>query len=854
MATTASPAAPAASAPTVNTDDSSSDSAPNEPLEKYNDKTFRMSPKKVATSRRQGVNVTTSLIRLDFKNKAPFSIYKYDIKMVVKVEGVEKKSQLNKEETITVLKKFGENEEIRKLLKNTFWCDFKALFFSRYSMPTTTVTVKLDERRDVDVVVTPTETITVADVNRDCDERFIQAFSNAVSYETLMEKGVAALSSKIYFGKTFNIDHDFLEGRMGVVYNFRTTEKGLMLAIDQCATAFIVAGPLMNTIKSICNRNFDERTGTVGKRSLSDLNKNLLNVKVISKHQGYDHTYVIKKFSTFNANTCRFTMEQDGKKQEMTIREYFKKAYNINLKYPEAPLVETTRKTYLPIELLYVKPNQRYNSMLSPYQTSQMILAAASPPAECKRVVEDYVQSDKTRLRLLESFDIDICRNLEKVVGYQLTPPSMKCGPISKLVPVNGAWRNNDKFEVAKKINNCIVVYLDRRSNPDASMNNFFGELGKIIPLPNRNSIPIIRDTPLQRLEVELTNIIRSHNVKYELIFFFISGNDTQEYKECKRLSDVVFKIPSQCVVVNKMMKMIHKGYASNIAQKINAKLGGKNSICMQSPSPVNNVMVCGADVTHPMPGEKCVSVAAVVGSYDKDFTQFGGEAHVQGRGKETITDMVNMMETLFNMYYRKNNAVPSSVIFYRDGVGDQMFDLLLREEIPKIYIAFHKCFPQYPHELKLTFIVCQKRHTVKFFPDSKAADKNGNAKPGLVVDQGIVSKDITEFYLQSQASIKGTGRSCRYTTLYDDNNWKLEDLESFTFAMCHLFNRCTRSIGICSPARYAHHLCFRARDILRVSEGDDASTVSSNSKVSTEQVNDCFDFDYSMKDKMFYV
>ena len=71
---------------------------------------------------------------------------------------------------------------------------------------------------------------------------------------------------------------------------------------------------------------------------------------------------------------------------------------------------------------------------------------------------------------------------------------------------------------------------------------------------------------------------------------------------------------------------------------------------------------------------------------------------------------------------------------------------------------------------------------------------------------------------------------------------------------MCHLFNRCTRSIGICSPARYAHHLCFRARDILRVSEGDDSTTTSSNSKVSAEQVNDCFDFDYSMKDKMFYV
>ena len=34
------------------------------------------------------------------------------------------------------------------------------------------------------------------------------------------------------------------------------------------------------------------------------------------------------------------------------------------------------------------------------------------------------------------------------------------------------------------------------------------------------------------------------------------------------------------------MMKMLKKGYPSNIAQKINAKLGGKNCVC-ESPATV---------------------------------------------------------------------------------------------------------------------------------------------------------------------------------------------------------------------------------------------------------------------------
>lgn len=559
-------------------------------------------------------------------------------------------------------------------------------------------------------------------------------------------------------------------------------------------------------------------------------------------------------------------VKNGDEEHETTVAEYYKKTYKINLRYPKAPLMETSRKTFVPIELLYVKPNQRYNHLLSPYQTSQMILVrkevksdsqtTASPPAQNKRVISDYLQSEKSKFRLLSSFEMSIGQTLEKVDAFVLPTPKMQCGTQRNIDPVNGAWRNNDKFEVQKPIKNCITVFLDTRANVNECTHAFFGELNKIIPVPPQAQMPILKSS-LQRLEVDLRNQVTAgarKNITYDIIFVFISGNSTQEYKEIKRITDTVLMIPSQCIVTRTMQKMVKRGYCSNIAQKINAKLGGKNQVCTGRLINLNDVMVCGADVTHPMPGEKCMSIASVVGTFDKDFTQYAGEAHIQGRGQEIITDMVAMMENLFNNYYRKNNKVPTSVVFYRDGVGDGMFSLLLREEVPKIYIAFHRCFPTYPYELKLTFVVCQKRHTVKFFPDRQGSDKNGNAVPGLVVDQGIVSKEHTEFYLQSQATIKGTGRSCRYTTLIDDNNLTVEALESFTFAMCHLFNRCMRSIGICAPARYAHLLCFRARDILRVSEGDDSvSSSSKGSKFSTES-EICFDFDGSMKDKMFYV
>lgn len=239
--------------------------------EKYNETFITKAMKKTAHNTGRDVRVTTSLVKLNWRANRPFSIYKYDLKLVVRVNGVEKKSLLNKDEMKTLLTNLKKDAKAMEMFHNVFWSDFKSLFFSHDSIPQTSFTVPLDQRREVDLIITPTETITMTDMFRDADERFIQAFSNAIMYETLMEKKLVTQSSKVYCGKVFGIEEGLLEGRMGINYNFRVTEQGLMLAVDQCATAFIVSGPLINTVKQICGRNFDDRSGAVGKKSLTDV-------------------------------------------------------------------------------------------------------------------------------------------------------------------------------------------------------------------------------------------------------------------------------------------------------------------------------------------------------------------------------------------------------------------------------------------------------------------------------------------------------------------------------------------------------------------------------------------------------
>lgn len=50
---------------------------------------------------------------------------------------------------------------------------------------------------------------------------------------------------------------------------------------------------------------------------------------------------------------------------------------------------------------------------------------------------------------------------------------------------------------------------------------------------------------------------------------------------------------------------------------------------------------------------------------------------------------------------------------------------------------------------------------------------------------------------------------------LYDDSNWTSNALQMFTYALCHLYMRCSRSVSYPAPTYYSHLAAFRAREWL---------------------------------------
>ncbi|KAL5960430.1 Protein argonaute-3 [Taenia solium] len=49
-----------------------------------------------------------------------------------------------------------------------------------------------------------------------------------------------------------------------------------------------------------------------------------------------------------------------------------------------------------------------------------------------------------------------------------------------------------------------------------------------------------------------------------------------------------------------------------------------------------------------------------------------------------------------------------------------------------------------------------------------------------------------------------------------DDNDWGADDLQQFTYCLCHAYMRCCHSVSYPAPTYYSHLAAFRAREWLK--------------------------------------
>lgn len=639
----------------------------------------------------------------------------------------------------------------------------------------------------------------------------------------------------------------------GAYASVRPSEIGLTWNMDVSNSAFSTC---VDLLELACNHyrcstnelkqkiNNDKYNGEIGASFLKEFKG-----RKIKTQTGFR-----KKITGFGPDTSyKFPLTQPGKPvRQVTINEYLALQYKITLKYPGLPCINLGKENFLPMELCRTELSQKKN--LDDKQTAEVIKETAMKAPDRMNYVERWIQSSGiVKDPILKEYDIDVSLKMIEFDGRVLSAPDIEYNKAQKIVVKSetigerGSWlHQNFAFSNPVKIARWVIISMGY-----AKEDQCYNLADLLVQTGKRHGI-MINPTPLQITSTKPRPQDRDVDNKFEevvkkfhgpgadkltLIIVILSSNP-QAYKQIKTMGDIKYGIATQ-IIEQKTLDRINPMTASNILLKINTKLNGRNFML----SPLNrmfgtylqsiygnnngNLMIFGADVTHPSnnnPMDVSInseSIAAVTGSLDKECCYYAARLYAQkspkGQAYEMIHDLDKMVKDLLNEHFIRNgNKYPQRIVFYRDGVSEGQFPLVLRHEINKIRGACQTIHPGY--KPAITFVIVQKRHHTRFLAvDSR--DQHGkalNVPPGTIVDNTIVSENMFDYFLCSHSGIQGTSKPCRYFVLHDDNNFSTNQMHLMSHYLCHIYSRCPRSVSYPAPAYYSHLAAFRGRAYLR--------------------------------------
>ena len=204
---------------------------------------------------------------------------------------------------------------------------------------------------------------------------------------------------------------------------------------------------------------------------------------------------------------------------------------------------------------------------------------------------------------------------------------------------------------------------------------------------------------------------------------------------------------------------------------------------------------------------------------------------------------------------------------------------MVKQAEIESIRRACRKISENYSPPI--TFIICQKRHRVRFFPLTSSSssrdqqfergrsnntsrssgggrgreetatigggsDRTGNCLPGTLLDSVITHPGYNNFYLLSHPAIQGTSRPIHYYVIQDENNFASQDLQKIIYNMCYNYALCSRAVSIPPAVYYAHKAANHMRIIQASKVSEDGSMVVPEGQ-SALQINVHADIQHSM-------
>ncbi|KKY16343.1 putative eukaryotic translation initiation factor 2c [Diplodia seriata] len=585
--------------------------------------------------------------------------------------------------------------------------------------------------------------------------------------------------------------------------------------------------------------------------------KRLSKVRVIVGHRGVDTetgqlpTYMIDKVMSRTPHQHKIEIRDGENRTWMTVAEYFRRKYDIMV-IDGLPLLKMTKKDiYMPMEVCKIVQNQRYPFKLNEKQTSNMIKFAVTPPQERWKSIDHGLEmlswpSDPA----LKHFGLNIDPKPVVVKARQLQPPQVTFGGAGNQAHVapneagKGRWMLLGKKFLGKNtvpLKSWGVCVVQGRGAVDAeSAKRFFGRFVEVYKKHGGDvqnaKFQLMPGTLQQGSEMVLNLWNATGNMNQfrpQLLFFVVPDRNAETYNRIKKICECRLGVVTQFLQSAHVIKNQDQ-YISNVCMKVNAKLGGFTSRAtgaLTKIAPSNAkipTMAIGADVSHPAPGAlkdgSTGSFAAITMSLNTTLTRYAAQCDTNGFRVEMIStpNIENLLGRMVTHWMGSvgQGSLPQRVIYFRDGVSEPQYQHVLEQEVRDIKNLFKRFAPK--HTAKFVVIVASKRHHVRFFPEGKHGDRNGNPNPGTLVETGVTHPFQFDFYLCAHSAIKGTARPVHYTVLMNEAGMSSEEIQQMLFEHSFQYIRSTTPVSLFPAVYYAHLASQRARG--HASDGNPSS------------------------------
>ena len=304
-------------------------------------------------------------------------------------------------------------------------------------------------------------------------------------------------------------------------------------------------------------------------------------------------------------------------------------------------------------------------------------------------------------------------------------------------------------------------------------------------------------------------------------MLLLIPSKDVRKvYTSFKQLATDEFSCISQVVRSDTIRKRQSVGsILHKVVQQINAKFCGPlwhiipkdaEDTLLLNLKKGGAFMVFGIDVYVTTEGTRWLGLTATL---DKVFSQYYSMAAEMQKGsvQDWRTSLSVQLQHLFRDALQSfadcnEGILPETIIVYRASVNEEDWPWVEAGEVKalqQILDLAAKCSDGYSP--RITFITIARKSNMRIFNPHPDMENIKNPEPGTIVDDPTVcGGSVPNFYLVSQAIMKGSAVPAHYSILINSANLPLELIENLTNRLCLMYYNVPNAVRVPAPVLYA--------------------------------------------------